>query len=460
VASTGTETEAVAKRPVPSAPVPSKLALPASFKWGVSTAAYQIEGAVAEDGRGPSIWDLFGRQKGRIANGDTGDVACDHYHRYREDVALMKRLGLQVYRFSVAWPRVLPQGRGQANSLGLDFYDRLIDEVLQSGIEPWLCLYHWDLPQALDDLGGWQNRDIALWFADYTALIARRYSDRVKHFATFNEPNVCTLFGYGMGWNAPGIADRRSFLQAAHHVNLAHGESVRTFRAFAPGALLGAIYNRQVCLPISAKPEDAVAANILDACWNRLYADPQILAEYPPELADVQEFVQAGDMARIAQPIDWFGLNHYCPIYARTDPGLLGFAWADAPHDVPLTGAGWRIDPQAFRNELVTAYRRYKLPIYVTENGYGANETLDKAGGVNDGGRIAYLAQYTKAVEEAVASGVDVRGYFLWSLLDNLEWGAGFASRFGIVYVDYATLRRIPKASFDWFAKLIRAQQR
>jgi beta-glucosidase len=397
---------------------------------------------------------------GRIANGDTGDVACDHYHRYREDVALMLRLGAQVYRFSVAWPRVLPQGRGQANSQGLEFYDRLIDELLRNGIEPWLCLYHWDLPQALDDLGGWQNRDIALWFADYAALVARRYGDRVRHFATFNEPNVCTLFGYGIGWNAPGIANRRSFLQAAHHVNLAHGEAIRTLRTLAPGALLGAIYNRQVCLPVSATPEDAVAAGVLDACWNRLYADPQCLAEYPHELAEgVQEFVRAGDMARIAQPIDWFGLNHYCPIYARADQNPLGFAWADAPRDSPMTGVGWRIDPAAFRDELIATYQRYKLPIYVTENGYGANETLDAAGAVNDGGRIAYLAAYTKVLEEAVASGVDVRGYFVWSLLDNFEWGSGFANRFGLVYVDYATQKRIPKASFDWFAELIRAQR-
>jgi beta-glucosidase len=243
-------------------------------------------------------------------------------------------------------------------------------------------------------------------------------------------------------------------------VNVAHGEAVRTLRALAPGAQLGAIYNRQICLPVSAAPEDAVAAGILDACWNRLYADPQCLAEYPRELAEgVQEFVQAGDMARIAQPIDWFGLNHYCPIYARADPSPLGFAWADAPHDGPVTGVGWRIDPEAFRNELTSAHRRYKLPIYVTENGYGANETLDDAGGVIDGGRVAYLHTYTKALEEAVASGVDVRGYFLWSLLDNFEWGSGFASRFGIVFVDYATQRRVPKASFDWFAELIRAQK-
>ncbi|MDB5578682.1 MAG: beta-glucosidase [Bradyrhizobium sp.] len=439
--------------------MPSRLALPASFKWGTSTAAYQIEGAVAEDGRAPSIWDLFSRQ-GRIANGDIGDVACDHYHRYREDVALMKRLGAQVYRFSVSWPRVLPQGRGQANSLGLDFYDRLIDELLRNGIEPWLCLYHWDLPQALDDMGGWQNRDIALWFADYAALMARRYGDRVRHFATFNEPNVATLFGYGMNWNAPGIADRKSFLQAAHHVNLAHGEGIRTLRALAPGALLGAIHNRQVCLPISAAPEDAVAANILDACWNRLYSDPQIHAEYPPELFEgVQEFIRPGDMARIAQPMDWFGLNHYCPIYARADRGPLGFAWADAPHDVPLTGVGWRIDPDAFRNEIIATHQRYKLPIYITENGYGAHETLDETGGVNDSGRIAYFADYLKALEQAVASGADVRGYYLWSLLDNLEWGSGYSNRFGIVYVDYKTLKRVPKASFDWLAKLIRAQR-
>jgi len=443
-----------------SEPAPSALTLPASFRWGVSTAAYQIEGAAAEDGRGPSIWDLFGRQKGRIANGDTGDVACDHYHRYREDVALMRRLGAQVYRFSVAWPRVLPQGRGQANHKGLDFYDRLIDELLGNDIAPWLCLYHWDLPQALDDLGGWQNRDIALWFADYAALVARRFGDRVRHFATFNEPNVCTLFGYGMGWNAPGIANRRSFLQAAHHVNLAHGEAVRTLRALAPGAQLGAIYNRQVCFPVSESSEDKAAANVLDACWNRLYADPQCLAEYPPELADVQEFVQAGDIARIAQPIDWFGLNHYSPIYARADDSALGFAWASPPAGGALTGVGWRIEPGAFRDELVAAYGRYKLPIYVTENGFGAKETLDETGAVNDTGRIAYLHAYTKAMEAAAAAGVDVRGYYVWSLLDNFEWGSGYASRFGLVFVDYATQKRVPKASFDWFARLIDANRR
>jgi beta-glucosidase len=439
---------------------PQTLALPADFKWGVSTAAYQIEGAVAEDGRGPSIWDLFGRQKGRIANGDTGDVACDHYHRYREDVALMRRLGAQVYRFSVAWPRVLPQGRGQPNTLGLDFYDRLIDELLHNEIEPWLCLYHWDLPQALDDLGGWQNRDIAFWFADYAALMARRFGDRVGHFATFNEPNVATLFGYGMGWNAPGIANRRSFLQAAHHVNLAHGEAIGTLRALAPAAKLGAIYNRQICLPVTGTAEDAAAAGILDACWNRLYADPHCLAEYPPELADgVQEFVRAGDIARIARPMDWFGLNHYCPIYARADSGPLGFAWANPPADGPVTGVGWRIQPEAFRDEVIATHKRYKLPVYVTENGFGGKEALDETGALHDPGRINYLYDYTKALEAASAAGADVRGYFVWSLLDNFEWGSGYANRFGLVFVDYPTQKRVPKSSFEWFAKLIRANR-
>jgi beta-glucosidase len=428
-----------------------------AFVWGVSTAAYQIEGAAAEDGRGPSIWDIFCRLKGRIANGDTGDVACDHYHRYAEDVALMRRLGVGAYRFSVAWPRVLPAGRGQVNEKGLEFYDRLIDALLRDGIEPWLCLYHWDLPQALDDLGGWTNRDIAGWFADYAALVVRRFGDRVHRFATFNEPNVCTLFGYALGWNAPGIANAESFFRAAHHVNLAHGDAVRVIRALAPGATVGAIHNRQPCHPVQDTPENVTAASVLDACWNRLYADPQCLAQYPAELIDrVLPYMQAGDLARIAQPVDWFGMNHYSPIYARADAAPLGFAWADPPPDGPVTGVGWRIHPDAFRDELVSTSARYGLPIYVLENGSGGNDAPDANGVVNDTGRIDYLRAYTDALAEAVHRGADVRGYFIWSLLDNFEWGSGYANRFGLVYVDYTTQARIPKKSFDWFAGLIK----
>ncbi|MEJ0047685.1 MAG: GH1 family beta-glucosidase [Rhodospirillales bacterium] len=436
------------------------LDLPPGFLWGVSTSSYQIEGAAREDGKGASIWDEFCRQKGRIANGDTGDVACDHYHRYAEDVGLMRRLGVGAYRFSVAWPRVLPAGRGQANPAGLDFYDRLTDALLQSGIEPWLCLYHWDLPQALDDLGGWTNRDIAGWFADYTALVARRFGDRIKRFATFNEPSVCTLFGYGMGWNAPGIARAVSFFSAAHHVNLAHGEAVDVIRALVPDATVGAVHNRQICVPATDSPEDAVAAGILDACWNRLYADPQCLAEYPPELAEaMQPFVRAGDMARIARKVDWFGMNHYSPIYARAASEPLGFAWADAPRDGKLTEIGWRIEPHAFRDELLATHRRYGLPVYVLENGAGGHDEPNAAGVIEDGGRIDYLRAYTAALADAVRGGADVRGYFVWSLLDNFEWGAGYASRFGLVYVDYPTQLRVPKASFDWFAGLIAANR-
>jgi beta-glucosidase len=432
------------------------LALPPDFTWGVSTSSYQIEGAAAEDGRGPSIWDRYCREKGRVANGDTGDVACDHYHRFAEDIALMQRLGIKAYRFSVSWPRVLPNGRGRINPLGLDFYSHLTDALLAAQIEPWLCLYHWDLPLALDNEGGWLNRDSAGWFADYAALIGTKLGDRIKHFATFNEPNVSTLFGYGMGWNAPGISDAKRFYTASHHVNLAHGAAVEALRGTVREASIGAIYNRQPCLPVSTKPEDAIAAQKLDACWNRFYADPQILAEYPPELIDeTMPSIRPGDIAQIAQPMDWFGLNHYSPIYARHADNDLGFAWADPPADGPVTGVGWRIHPEAFREEILETCARYRLPVYITENGSGGSDAMDEAGNVNDPGRISYLDDYTRAMAEALQRGADVRGYFVWSLLDNFEWGSGYGNRFGLVYVDYPTQKRIPKSSFDWYAQLI-----
>ncbi len=430
------------------------------FIWGVSTSAYQIEGAASEDGRGPSVWDLFCRQKGRVRNGDTADIACDHYHRYPEDVGLMRRLGIGAYRFSVSWPRIFPQGRGHANAKGLAFYDRLLDALAEAGIEPWLCLYHWDLPQALDDRGGWLSRDIAGWFADYATLIAHRFGDRVTRFATFNEPNVCTLFGYALGWNAPGIADAECFARAAHHVNLAHGMATDAIRAARPHAAIGAIHNRQPCHPATASPADTLAARRLDACWNRLYADPTIRAEYPPELeAQLSPWIAPGDMAAIARPLDWFGLNHYSPIYARAAETPLGFAWADAPREAPQTGVGWPIHPEAFRDTLLETHRRYRLPIFVTENGSGGHDTPDETGAVPDEGRIAYLAAYIGAMADAMRAGADIRGYFVWSLLDNFEWGSGYDNRFGIVYVDFPTQRRIPKASFGWYARCIAANR-
>ncbi|MBI1181039.1 MAG: beta-glucosidase [Alphaproteobacteria bacterium] len=432
---------------------------PASFLWGASTSSYQIEGAAREDGRGPSIWDTRCLMKDRVANGDTGDVACDHYHRYPEDIALMTRLGLKAYRFSVAWPRLLPEGRGQANEKGLDFYDRLIDGLLEAGIEPWLCLYHWDLPQALDDRGGWTVRDSAGWFADYAALAASRYGDRVKRWATFNEFGVFTMFGYAIDWGAPGITDRQAHLQAIHHVNLAHGDGVAVLRSLVRGASIGAVHNVQLVVPESETPENRAAAALLDEHWNLAFPEPQLRGHYPPLTAEaIAPYVQAGDMARIRQPLDWFGLNHYGPIFAKADPAMTwGYAWGAAPPDMPSTDIGWTIHPDAFRDTLTMLTRRYGLPIYVTENGCGGKDAPGPDGKVADPGRVAFLDAYVRSMQEAMAQGADVRGYFVWSLLDNFEWGAGYGNRFGIVYVDFATQRRIPKSSADWFAALVRA---
>jgi beta-glucosidase len=330
------------------------------FTWGVSTSAYQIEGAVREDGRGPSIWDMYSRLPGKIAGGDTGDIACDHYHRYREDVALMQKLEVDAYRFSVAWPRVLPEGRGAVNEAGLAFYDRLIDALIASGIEPWLCLYHWDLPQALQDDGGWANRDCAQWFADYASVIAHRYGDRVKRFATFNEPSVFTLFGYCLGGQAPGIVDRATLLRAIHHVNLGHGAAIDRLRAAVAGASLGAIHNCQPCRPATDKPEDQAAADMLDADWNGAFPDPQLRGIYPPLLAEAMApYLKAGDLAQICRPVDWFGLNHYSPHYVvASDRNPLGLWFGPAPADVPRSSMGWPVEPDAFREILTSSTAR------------------------------------------------------------------------------------------------------
>ena len=444
---------------LPSAsPAGEARAWPPGFLWGASTSAYQIEGGARDDGRGQSIWDVRVKEPGRIANNDTGDVACDHYHRYAEDIALMREIGLGAYRFSVSWPRVLPRGHGAPNQAGLDFYDRLIDGLLAADIEPWLCLYHWDLPQVLQDLGGWSRRDSVGWFADYTALVARRFGDRVKNFATFNEPSVFTLFGYVLDWQAPGIKDRDAYLAAAHHVNLAHGAAVDVLRALVPGARIGAIHNRQPCRAVGDTAADRDVAELFDACWNRLFPDPQILGFYPPRLTNaIEPHVRPGDLARICRPVDWFGVNHYSPIYVRADSSEeLGFAWASPPSEEPQTDIGWVIDPDAFRDTLLDVHRSFHLPIYVTENGCGGDDAPNDRGEVIDSDRIRYLAAYTGAVADAIALGADVRGYFVWSLLDNFEWGSGYSQRFGIVHVDYQTQRRTLKASARWYADLIR----
>jgi len=311
----------------------------------------------------------------------------------------------------------------------------------------------------VQDLGGWTNRDSAGWFADYAALVARRYGDRVKRFATFNEPSVFTLFGYIFAGGAPGIVDAPAYFKAVHHVNLAHGCAVDVLRALVPAASLGAVHNRQPCLGASPRPEDAEAAERFDAHWNRAFPDPQVLACYPAEIAAaIEPYVHAGDMARICRPLDWFGLNHYSPNYVKADTQApLGFAWGGPPEGAPVSGVGWHIHPEAFRDELARTHKRYRLPIYVTENGFGSGtDRPNAAGEILDQDRIDCLDAYIRAMGEAIAKGVDVRGYFAWSLLDNFEWGSGYGSRFGLVYVDYATQRRTPKASARWYAAQIR----
>lgn len=429
------------------------------FLWGVSTSSYQIEGAAHEDGRGLSIWDTYSRIPGKINNNDTGDVACDHYHRYREDVALMQEFGVQAYRFSVAWPRIMPEGRGAINKAGLEFYDRLIDAVIAAGIEPWLCLYHWDLPQALGDKGGWTNRDCAQWFADYTDVVAQHYGDRVKRFATVNEPSVFTLFGFALGGQAPGIVDRSMLLRAIHHVNLGHGAAIDRLRAGVKDASLGAIHNCQPCRPATDTPENRVAAETLDAYWNLAFPDPQLRGVYPPPIAELMTpYLKSDDLARINRPVDWFGLNHYSPNYVvASDKTPLGLWFGDAPAQVPRSTMGWPVEPDAFREILMRMHKRYGLPIYVTENGTAYADKPTPDGRVHDEPRISYLKAYTAAMYEAMAAGVDVRGYFVWALLDNFEWSSGYSERFGLVYVDYPTERRLPKDSFRWFAEQIKA---
>jgi beta-glucosidase len=322
-------------------------------------------------------------------------------------------------------------------------------------------LYHWDLPQALDDRGGWASRDCALWFADYVAIVARRFGDRVKRFATFNEPSVFTLFGYALGKHAPGIADRTAHLRAIHHVNLAHGVGVDVLRSLVPAASIGAIHNYQPCYPSPDTPQNGAAAQLIDAYWNRAFPDPQLLASYPRAIAAALEpYQQAGDMTAICRAVDWFGLNHYSPIYCKADPNtLLGFSFSDAPAHLGRTGIGWPIHPDAFRETLHAIAGRYRLPIYVLENGYGGPEQADASGQITDRPRIDYLTAYTHAMMAAVAAGVDVRGYFIWSLLDNFEWAEGYAQRFGLIHVDYASQRRTPKASAAWYAQIIAASR-
>ena len=428
------------------------------FLWGASTAAYQIEGAADKDGRGPSIWDRFSHTPGKVLNGDTGDVACDHYHRYPEDVALMTGLGVGAYRFSVSWSRLLPEGTGVPNAAGVDFYDRVIDAVLEAGLEPWLCLHHWDLPTALYDRGGWANRDAAGWFGDFAGLVARRFGDRVHRWFTFNEPNVMVWLGHVKGAHAPGLRDREAALSAIHTINLAHGRAVAAVRAAATDPSIGLIASLQ---PVRAAVDDAAhrqAAETLDLFWNRAMVDPALLGRYPAALAEMLgDRVREGDLAAIAQPIDAFGLNHYCRMYAELDPDTpFGVAIASTPAGHPVTGVGWQIDGSGLYDQLMRLKTDYPaMPIYVTENGAAFPDVPDATGYVDDQDRVGFLREYLEACLRARDAGVDLRGYFVWSLLDNYEWELGYGTRFGIVRVDYDTLVRTPKASYGYMKQVI-----
>ncbi|MEW1892354.1 GH1 family beta-glucosidase [Streptomyces sp. NPDC085659] len=470
----------IAPKPVPEATT----TFPTGFVWGAATAAYQVEGAAAEDGRTPSIWDTFSRTPGKVRNGDTGDIAADHYHRYRDDVALMKQLGLKAYRFSISWSRVQPTGRGPAVQRGLDFYRKLVDELLEAGITPVATLYHWDLPQELEDAGGWPERATAERFADYTAIMAGALGDRVGTWTTFNEPWCSAFLGYGSGVHAPGRTEAASALRAAHHLNLAHGRAIEVLRGQLPAAAQTSVtLNLHQVRPLTPSPEDVDAARRIDAVGNRVFTGPMLHGAYPEDLladtahvVDWSKLVQDGDLEAIARPVDVLGINYYTPTLVSTPAegsgdtrndghGASDYSpWPGSEHVAfhladgkPTTAMNWSIDPNGLYNLLMDVTREHPgIPLMVTENGAAFDDYVSPEGRVQDPERIAYLHGHLDAVQRAVADGADVRGYFLWSLMDNFEWAYGYSKRFGAVYVDYASQRRIPKASAHWYADVIR----
>ena len=438
---------------------------PAGFAWGAATAAYQIEGAVAEDGRGPSVWDTFSHRAGAVRHGDTGDVAADHYHRWPEDIELMSALGIAAYRFSIAWPRVQPGGQGPANERGLDFYDRLTDALLAGGITPIPTLFHWDPPQPLEDEGGWLSRDTAYRFADYAQLAAERLADRIPLWITLNEPFVVMSMGYGLGTHAPGRTLLLGALPAAHHQLLGHGLATAALRS--AGVRQVAITNNYApAWPASDSPADVAAATAYDTLQNRLFTDPVLLGAYPDlsafGLGADPDYVRAGDLELISGPIDVLGVNYYAPARLSALPdGPLPFQREPIP-GYPVTAFGWPIVPAALRDLLLGLRERYGPalpPVYITENGCSTDDVVAPDGAVDDQPRIRYLDGHLRALHEAITSGVDVRGYLTWSLIDNFEWAEGYSQRFGIVHVNFATQQRTPKASFSWYRDFIAAQR-
>lgn len=454
--------------------------LPRDFVWGVSTAAYQIEGAVEEDGRGPSSWDAFCAEPGRIVNGDSGEIACDHYHRYPEDIALMRELGIDAYRFSFAWSRIQPSGSGAVNLAGLDFYDRLVDSLLEAGIAPTPTLFHWDTPLPLEHAGGWLNRETAERFGEYAGIVGNHFADRIPRWITINEPVVLTMLGYGAGIQAPGLQLGFEALPAAHNLLLGHGLAVRALRE-SGASNIGVANNHAPTWAASERPDDQQAAGLYDNIANWVFADPILTGRYPEAIAGLMPEVPAEDLAIISSPIDWYGINYYNPTKVAAPgysahqgesdgPALIDGHELDAtlPFELvdidgyPRTDFDWPVVPSALTELLIEFAQRYGdalPPIYITENGAAINDEPDAAGMVDDHRRIAYTDAHLRALSDAIAAGIDVRGYFHWSLMDNFEWAVGFSQRFGLVYIDYATQKRTPKSSFHWYRKVIEANR-
>lgn len=445
------------------------LTFPAGFLWGTATSAYQIEGAWDEDGKGESIWDRFSHTPGKIRDGSTGDVACDHYHRWREDIRLMQELGLKAYRFSISWPRVLPEGRGRVNQPGLDFYNRLVDGLLEAGIEPFITLYHWDLPQALQDEGGWPNRRTAEAFVEYADVVSRSLGDRVRHWITHNEPWCIAILGHQIGEQAPGHQNPREALLTAHHVLLSHGWAVPVLRRNSPEAEVGITLNYTHYMPASPGEPDIKQARWMDGWFNRWFFDPIFGRHYPADMTAAYQaggllpqgldFVQPGDMEAMAAPLDFIGLNYYtrevCRAWGAPDnkPQVVFAAPADQRTDM-----GWEVYPDGLYWLLNRVHFEYQVPkIYVTENGCSYSDGPDATGRIRDQRRIDYLAAHFAAAHRAIGNGVPLAGYFVWSLMDNFEWAHGFRQRFGLVWVDYATQQRLPKDSAWWYRDVIAA---
>jgi beta-glucosidase len=432
---------------------------PVNFVWGAATSAYQTEGAVDADGRGESIWDRFCAASGSIKDGTSGAVACDFYGKHRQDVDVMRSLGLDAFRFSVSWPRVIPAGRGPVNVRGLDFYDRLVDELLAAGIEPYVNLFHWDLPQPLQDGGGWPLRSTAEAFVEYAAAVGERLGDRVGHWITHNEPACASWLGYGLGIHAPGHRSTAEALAAAHHLLLSHGWAVGELRRHAPRAEVGIVIDSWPVYPWTDSPEDVAAALLADGTMNRWFFDALFRGEYPADMlehfgSDVP-LIERGDLAVIATPLDFVGANNYSRRFVRASPD------GGTPLDVrapagELTAMGWEIYPAGIREVLTRLHREYGIQsLFVAENGAAFGDVRTHDGAIHDLERIRYLDAYLGEVAAAMADGVPVRGYFVWSLLDNFEWAEGYSKRFGLVFVDYPTLERIPKDSFYWYRDLI-----